>query len=210
MCMGRPKNFDRTEVLEKAMPLFWKRGFADTGLQDLEQATGVNKSGLYSEFKNKEDLFLEALKHYSATRKGRDLLSVEPLGWGNLDAFLKYKLARKDGLSGCFAVNTMRESELLPHEAQEIIAESRGNLKQLFLKNIAAGKAEDARRKNHEGKDGKEGRDTRAGLSPEALTEIFSTWFSGLCIEQNMKSSKASAKAASQGAEEFLTAFRAM
>jgi hypothetical protein len=34
--MGRPKSFSREEVLEKAMPVFWKRGFADTTLQELE------------------------------------------------------------------------------------------------------------------------------------------------------------------------------
>src|ERR1700730_17214239 len=28
--MGRPKNFSRAEALEKAMPIFWKRGFSDT------------------------------------------------------------------------------------------------------------------------------------------------------------------------------------
>ena len=42
--MGRPKSFSREEVLEKAMPVFWKHGFADTSLQELERATGVNKS----------------------------------------------------------------------------------------------------------------------------------------------------------------------
>jgi len=57
MCMGRPKNFSREEVLEKAMPVFWKHGFADTSLHELERATGVNKSGLYTEFRDKEDLF---------------------------------------------------------------------------------------------------------------------------------------------------------
>ena len=51
--MGRPKNFSREEVLEKAMPVFWKHGFADTSLQELERATGVNKSGLYTEFRDK-------------------------------------------------------------------------------------------------------------------------------------------------------------
>ena len=48
MSMGSSKNFSREEVLEKAMPLFWKHGFADTSLQELERATGVNKSGLYT------------------------------------------------------------------------------------------------------------------------------------------------------------------
>src|ERR1700731_4698375 len=74
MWMGRPKNFSREEVLEKAMPVFWKHGFADTSLQDLERATGVNKSGLYTEFRDKEDLFVECLRHYLETRRRGDSL----------------------------------------------------------------------------------------------------------------------------------------
>jgi len=37
--MGRPKNFSREGVLEKALPVFWKHGFANTSLQELEKAT---------------------------------------------------------------------------------------------------------------------------------------------------------------------------
>ena len=59
--MGRPKNFSRKGVLEEALPVFWRRGFADASLHELEVATGVNKSGLYSEFKDKEDLFTQSL-----------------------------------------------------------------------------------------------------------------------------------------------------
>jgi AcrR family transcriptional regulator len=67
--MGRPKNFSREQVLEKAMPIFWKRGFSDTSLQELERATGVNKSGLYTEFRDKEDLFVgeERASHQGAS-----------------------------------------------------------------------------------------------------------------------------------------------
>jgi AcrR family transcriptional regulator len=61
--MGRPKNFNREGVLAKALPVFWRRGFAEASLHELEVATGVNKSGLYSEFKDKEDLFMQSL-HY--------------------------------------------------------------------------------------------------------------------------------------------------
>ena len=64
--MGRPKNFSREGVLEKAMPVFWKYGFADTSLQELEKATGVNKSGLYSEFADKGDLYLESCLLYTS------------------------------------------------------------------------------------------------------------------------------------------------
>jgi AcrR family transcriptional regulator len=48
--MARPRNFSREGVLERALPVFWKHGFADASLQELEKATGVNKSGLYAEF----------------------------------------------------------------------------------------------------------------------------------------------------------------
>src|SRR6202035_2326543 len=46
--MGRPKNFNREGVLEKALPVFWRRGFVDASVHELELATGVNKSGLSS------------------------------------------------------------------------------------------------------------------------------------------------------------------
>src|SRR5271154_5221870 len=87
--MGRPKSFSREEVLERAMPFFWKDGFADTSPQELEQATGVNKSGLYTEFRDKEDLFVACLRHYLDSQGKRGLLTKEPLGWKNVETFLK-------------------------------------------------------------------------------------------------------------------------
>jgi hypothetical protein len=57
--MGRRRNFSLEDVLTKAIPVFWKRGFADTKVEDLEEATGVNK-----EFSSKEENFVESLKHY--------------------------------------------------------------------------------------------------------------------------------------------------
>src|ERR1700732_1437376 len=81
--MGRPKNFSREGVLEKALPVFWKYGFAVTSLEVFEKATGVNKSGLYSEFANKGDLSLESLRHYLRKRQEDELLAAKPLGWQN-------------------------------------------------------------------------------------------------------------------------------
>jgi AcrR family transcriptional regulator len=171
--MGRPRQFDRTDVLEKAMPLFWKQGYARTGLQDLEKATGVNKSGLYSEFKDKEDLFLASLRYYYETRRGRPLLSVEPLGWDNIENFLKVVTQPcAGGQKGCFGVSSMRELGHLPKEANDIITGSRADLKRQFKKNIAA---------------------AGAPAAAELLSELVSTFFSGLCIEQNLHPSKASA-----------------
>src|SRR5712664_1647232 len=86
--MGRPKQFNREGVLDRAIPVFWKHGFANTTVQDLEQATAVNKSGLYTEFKDKEDLFLASLQRYAQTR-GAEILTAQPLGWGNIERFLR-------------------------------------------------------------------------------------------------------------------------
>src|SRR3981189_3181069 len=73
----------------KALPVFWRRGFADASLHELELATGVNKSGLYSEFKDKEDLFMQSLQYYLESLEKKELLTAEPLGWNNIERFLK-------------------------------------------------------------------------------------------------------------------------
>jgi len=110
--MGRPKGFSREEVLEKAMPVFWKHGFADTSLQELERATGVNKSGLYTEFRDKEDLFVACLRHYLESQGKRGLLTQEPLGWKNIETFLKNGPLNKGGNNRGVFPSTRCESSL--------------------------------------------------------------------------------------------------
>jgi AcrR family transcriptional regulator len=171
MAMGRPKGFSREEVLEKAMPVFWKHGFADTSLQELERATGVNKSGLYTEFRDKEDLFVACLRHYLETQEERGLLTNEPFGWNNVETFLKHGPFNKGDQQGCFSVNSMRELAILPNEAHGIVTEGRALLQRLLVMNIEAEK-------------------TR--ISPSAIAEMVLSFFSGLCIERNLKSGKAS------------------
>src|ERR1700728_608630 len=136
--MGRPKNFSREGVLEKALPVFWEHGFADASLQELEKATGVNKSGLYAEFSGKEELFLESLRFYLDRLPSLAFLLVEPLGWHNIEQFLKLGPRNTEGQKGCFAVSSMREAAILPAAAIEILGRSRVQLKQLVAKNIEA------------------------------------------------------------------------
>jgi AcrR family transcriptional regulator len=184
--MGRPKNFSRVEVLEKAMPVFWKHGFADTSLQDLERATGVNKSGLYTEFRDKEDLFVECLRHYLQTQEKRGLLTKEPLGWNNVENFLKNGPLSKGDQQGCFSVNSMREFAILPNEAYGAVTENRALLERLLAMNITA---------------------ERPGMAPSAIAEMVLSFFSGLCIERNLKPGKSSS---SRKIENFMTALRSL
>jgi TetR/AcrR family transcriptional regulator, copper-responsive repressor len=184
--MGRPKNFSREEVLEKAMPVFWAHGFSDTSLHDLERATGVNKSGLYTEFRDKEDLFVACLRHYLESQEKRGLLAKEPLGWNNVEAFLKNGPLNKGKLRGCFSVNSMREFAILPDEAYGVVTENRALLQRLLAMNIQAEKPK---------------------MAPSAIAEIVLSFFSGLCIERNLKSDDASS---ARKIENFLTALRSL
>ena len=184
--MGRPKSFSREEVLEKAMPVFWKHGFADTSLQELERATGVNKSGLYTEFRDKEDLFVACLQHYFDTQEKRGLLTTQPLGWNNVETFLKQGPYNKGDQQGCFSVNSMRELAILPSQTGEMMAEARTLLQRLLSMNIKAEK-------------------TR--MAPSAIAEMVLSFFSGLCIERNLKSGKVSS---TRKIENFMAALRTL
>lgn len=65
--MPRPKEFERDVVLEKAMDLFWQKGYEATSVQDLVQHMGINRGSLYDTFKDKHHLFLAAVSHYHET-----------------------------------------------------------------------------------------------------------------------------------------------
>ncbi len=62
--MGRPLKFDSAEILEKAMNVFWRRGYTATSIQDLLDEMGINRFTLYAEFGGKQSLFAAVLDHY--------------------------------------------------------------------------------------------------------------------------------------------------
>lgn len=63
---GRPRAYDPNDVLDKALKVFWQKGFAATSLDDLVEATGVNRPSLYAGFGDKEALYLKAMQRYRA------------------------------------------------------------------------------------------------------------------------------------------------
>lgn len=62
--MARPREFDRDAALEKAIDLFWAKGFAATSTDDLQRAMGIGRQSLYNAFGDKRRLYLEALRAY--------------------------------------------------------------------------------------------------------------------------------------------------
>jgi TetR/AcrR family transcriptional regulator, transcriptional repressor for nem operon len=62
--MARHKEFDRGEVLQKAMEVFWARGYEAASIQDLVAHMGINRQSLYDTFGDKHALYLQALDRY--------------------------------------------------------------------------------------------------------------------------------------------------
>jgi AcrR family transcriptional regulator len=63
---GRPRGFDYDEALDRAMHVFWRKGFEGASLNDLTAAMGIQPASLYKAFGNKRTLFEKALARYLA------------------------------------------------------------------------------------------------------------------------------------------------
>jgi TetR/AcrR family transcriptional repressor of nem operon len=63
--MPRTKAFDPDAALDRAMELFWSQGYEATSIEDLVDATGVNRASLYGTYGDKHALFLKALERYT-------------------------------------------------------------------------------------------------------------------------------------------------
>ncbi|MFT4960699.1 MAG: TetR/AcrR family transcriptional repressor of nem operon [Paracoccaceae bacterium] len=78
--MPRKPNYDRSDLIERARDLFWKRGWAGTSLKDLEAALQMNPGSFYAAFGSKEALFTLALDKYAADWRERLRALAQKLG----------------------------------------------------------------------------------------------------------------------------------
>ena len=62
--IGRPRSFDIDRALDRALQVFWRKGYEGTSLSDLTKAVGVNRPSLYAAFGDKESLFRKVLDRY--------------------------------------------------------------------------------------------------------------------------------------------------
>ncbi len=68
--MGRARAFDADEALDRAMTVFWSKGYEGTSLSDLTEAMGINRPSLYAAYGNKQELFRKALERYGEGPSG--------------------------------------------------------------------------------------------------------------------------------------------
>ena len=103
---GRPRSFDESAALEKAIQVFWSKGYDGVTIDDLVAGMGVGRPSLYSVFGDKRTIFLRVLHAY-AERKGAlaaEALLSPPTLRDSLASFLRYAVtsATEEGsASGC-------------------------------------------------------------------------------------------------------------
>jgi TetR/AcrR family transcriptional regulator, transcriptional repressor for nem operon len=112
--MGRPKTYDADELVNRAMHVFWQRGYAGTSTVDLVEQLGVNKFSLYAEFGSKQALYEAALARYDRdiVTSHFGLLERESAGLAEILAVLDSfaQSGRRPGSDkGCFICNSATE-----------------------------------------------------------------------------------------------------
>jgi AcrR family transcriptional regulator len=70
MPAGRPRLFDLELALDRALNVFWRKGYEGTSLADLTEAMEINRPSLYAAFGNKESLFRRAMERYEQKTSG--------------------------------------------------------------------------------------------------------------------------------------------
>lgn len=122
--MARPAEFDRQDVLEKAMNVFWRTGYSATSISDLVDATSLKPGSLYGAFQSKRDLFLEVIDTYAnrSLERVSNALSESDSPLENIETFFKRfasDLSNDEIGKGCLLVNTLLE---LATEDEEVRA----------------------------------------------------------------------------------------
>jgi AcrR family transcriptional regulator len=106
---GRPRGFDRDEVLDRAMQLFWDRGYEGTSVSELTAVMGITPPTLYSFFGDKKQLFLEAVSRYQSGPGcfGKKALTEEPTAERSIRRLLMEAVgsfSNQKGPKGCLVV----------------------------------------------------------------------------------------------------------
>lgn len=145
--MARTKEFDEIAVLNKAVNLFWCKGFNGTSAQDLVDTLGISRSSLYDTFGDKRNIFIKALQLYRQNMAGKMIAFID--NSENVEKSIKdiFKMATTEAIEdklfkGCFMVNTT--IELAPHDKEiaEIVNQNMQDIEDALCRAIKKGQDE--------------------------------------------------------------------
>lgn len=142
--MARPKEFDREEVLQKALYTFWEKGYEATTLPDLLESMGINRSSFYNTFGNKQTLFREVMSLYyqqTAIKRLTILQKAKSVKQGLKDYFshnIDVAIAEYNP-GGCLLTNTATNLRTIDEEVAQSILQGVDRLEQAIYSLLEKG-----------------------------------------------------------------------
>ena len=144
--MPAPKQHNPDAFIDSAMRVFWARGYEGTSMNDLVQATGINRGSIYANFEGKRDIFLAALASYDERYRARFLAGLTVGRTAKEAVLAAFQAAASQAVTpqqpaGCLVVNSA--VELAPHDAEiaSAVNASLGALQDFFRDQIETAKA---------------------------------------------------------------------
>ena len=143
--MARKKEFDEDELLEKALNLFWKKGYHATSAQDLVDSLGINRSSLYNTYTDKRTLFIKSLKRYQQQRTGLMISTLQQSQHiGETIKQIFNNIIDEDMADsmkkGCFMVNTAVELSMQDAEINDIVNANNQSVEDALVASIEKGR----------------------------------------------------------------------
>ncbi len=180
--MARPKSFDQQEVLDKALNLFWEKGYNATSIQDLVDHLGINRASIYDTWGDKRGLYLETLKSYrkkssnSFLDRLRSNLSSKEILRGFLNDVIN-EAVEDTCNKGCFLSNSASELANSDSTIFEIFSSNNENMEAVLSELV---------------KDGQEAGEISTDHSPDAIARFMLSNAMGVRImAKGRKSEKA-------------------
>jgi AcrR family transcriptional regulator len=170
--LGRPRSFDIDGALDRALQVFWRKGYEGASLSDLTKAAGVNRPSLYAAFGDKEALFRKALDRYL---NGPAAYTQEALKEPTARAVIE-RLLR-----GAADLNTARRNPggCLTVQGALACGAAGDSIRQELAAYRAAGEAALCRRFQHAKSEG----DLPATMNPTDLARYVATIIFGMAVQ---------------------------
>jgi TetR/AcrR family transcriptional regulator, transcriptional repressor for nem operon len=139
--MARTKDFDESEVLAKAIKLFWQKGYNGTSMQDLVDGLGISRSSIYDTFGDKHQLYLKALCTYrqNAIAIRDQILNASVPAKAAIRQLMNVtidQMIRDKQHKGCFLVNSAVENAPHDKETNAIICQNDQQVENAFYEVI--------------------------------------------------------------------------
>jgi TetR/AcrR family transcriptional regulator, copper-responsive repressor len=135
---GRPRAYQPEVALGKALDLFRKDGFAATSLDDLSEATGMNRPSLYGAFGDKRELYIKSYQRYRADARAamidifKEELPIRKRLARIYQVALDIYLSGEEGPRGCFTVMTAASEAVADPDIRGMVLEGFSELDKAF------------------------------------------------------------------------------